>query len=305
MGSLVINGVERQLNLRPSLPDVHDYRFQAQVDASQLQDTYDISLGWAYDQALESSCTGNAQAKLFRAILKAQGMPDWQISRAMIYFNGRKLEGTTAQDSGSTIADSMAGIAKWGACSESRFPYVPGDYAHEPDASCYAEALDHQVLSYGLVGQTADAIRAALDANHPVSIGWVVYNSINSMGPDGVLPMPAGGVAGAHDTLITGCYHSRRLFICDNSWLNWGITLSGTPSRYLMPYDYVLNPQLCFELKTMTQVEGLITPPPAPPAPDELAQLYADITRILGPIDSVGIHFTHGQAWPLVIQAPR
>ncbi len=80
--------------------------------------------------------------------------------------------------------------------------------------------------------------------------------------------MPSGSVIGAHNFLVTGRYHSRRLYICDNSWSEqWGVTISGQPGRFLIPYDYIHNPQLTFEQKTMTMVEGVIVPPPAPPTP--------------------------------------
>lgn len=293
------------LNLVPSTPDQRDYKFTA-APLLALQDTYDLVAGFTYDQGQQGSCTGNAQAKLYRMLLKAQGMTDFAVSRAMIYFESRLLEGTTNQDSGSTIADSMRGMYLKGACSEDRMPYHDSDFTTAPTAAAEAEGADHQVVAYGLVGPSADYIGAALDAKHPVSAGAVLYQNFVVNTSTGIIPMPSGSVIGAHNFLITGRYHSRQLYICDNSWSEqWGITISNQPGRFLIPYAYIHNTQLTFETKTMTMVEGQIVPPPPPPPVDELQKLYEDILRILGPIDGIGIHFQKGQQWPLGIQAPQ
>ena len=268
-GVIEVDGINRVLNVTPSPPDIRDYRFAAEPPVT-LQDTYDLVAGFTYDQGQQGSCTGNAQAKIYRMLLKAQGASDWDISRAMIYYESRGLEGTTNQDSGSTLADSMRALYLYGGCSNQVMPYRDTDFTTSPSAAALQEGLNHQCLAYGIVNQSADAIGAALDAKHPVSIGFVVYQNF---APDasGVLPMPAGSALGGHNTVITGRYHSRRLYISDNSWgQNWGVTVSGQPGRFLIPYDYVHNPQITFELKDMTNVEGVIVPPPPPPPPADL-----------------------------------
>ncbi len=274
-GTIEAGGIDRVLNLVPSTPDQRDYRFAA-PELRVLQDTYDLVAGHTYDQGNEGSCTGNAQAKLFRMLLKLLGMSDWEISRAMIYYMSRVLEGTQTQDAGATIADSMRACYLYGGCSEKTMPYVAGDYARAPTQAAMAEGLDHQTLAYGLVDMSADAIGAALDAKHPVSVGFVVYSNFNPV--SGVIPMPSGSVLGGHNVLITGRYHSRRLYIIDNSWgTAWGVTISGQPGRALMPYDYIHNPQLCFEAKTMSNVEGVIVAPPAPtPVPPAARAFHYD-----------------------------
>ncbi len=275
MGTIEVDGVQRVLNVTPSPPDIRDYRFSLEPTVA-LQDTYDLVAGFTYDQGVQGSCTANAQAKIYRMLLKAQGMTDFDISRAMIYYESRRLEGTTGSDSGSTLADSMKGLNQSGACSNFAMAYRDTNFTDVPSAACYQQALDHQALAYGIVSQSADAIGAALDAKHPVSIGFVVYQNFN---PDssGVIPMPAGSALGGHNTVITGRYHSRRLFIVDNSWgTGWGTTISGQPGRALFPYDYVLNPQITFEIKAMTNVEGVIVPPPTPPPNPWTSPFHAD-----------------------------
>src|ERR1051326_1009714 len=127
------------LNVTPSPPDIRDYRFAAEPPVA-LQDTYDLVAGFTYDQGRQGSCTGNAQAKIFRMLLKAQGASDWDISRAMIYFNSRSLEGTVNQDSGSTLADSMRGLYLYGACSNQVMPYRDSDFTTAPSAAAKQDA---------------------------------------------------------------------------------------------------------------------------------------------------------------------
>lgn len=253
------------LNVTPSPPDIRDYRFQLEAPVS-LQDNYDLVAGFTYDQGIQGSCTANAQAKIFRMLLKNQGATDWDISRAMIYYESRKLMGTTNQDSGATLADSMRGMYLSGGCSNQTMPYRDTDYTTTPSQAAYNEGQNHQVLAYGIVNQTADYIGAALDAKHPVSIGFVVYQNFQP-NQAGLIPMPAGSALGGHNVVITGRKNADRLYIIDNSWSErWGVTISGQPGRAYLPYDFVHNPQITFELKTISNVEGVIVPPP-PPTP--------------------------------------
>lgn len=254
------NGQHYRVDLTPSRPDLRDWLFTPPPDLL-IPDDMDLVSGFCYDQGQEGSCTGNAQAKIFRMMLKLQGYTDYEVSRAMIYYNSRMLEGTVNQDSGSTIEDSMKAFAKWGACNEQMMPYVPGDYTRAPSAAAYAEGLNHQVLSYGIVGQTELEIGAALAMGHPISIGTSIYSNF---APDanGIIPMPSGGLEGAHDLVVSGRILSKRLYIIDNSWSQfWGIILSGTPGRAYLPFDYVHNPQITFEMRVMSNVEGVIVPP--------------------------------------------
>ncbi len=292
MTVIEVDGVQRVLNLVPSTPDVRDYRFSLEPTVA-LQDTYDLVAGFTYDQGIQGSCTANAQAKIYRMLLKAQGMTDWQISRAMVYFMSRLRAGNQNSDAGATLADSMGALTDSGGCSEQTMPYNDRVFNQAPSQTALQEGLAHQCLAYGIVSQSADAIGAALDAKHPVSIGFVVYQNFN---PDqsGIIPMPAGSALGGHNTVITGRYHSRRLFIVDNSWgTGWGTTISGQPGRALFPYDYVLNPQITFEIKAMTNVEGVIVPPPAPPTETD----YQALQRILGRVTSLQVNFSKSPPW--------
>lgn len=268
--AIEVNNIEYKLDLKPSLPSLQDWQF-VPPEGLQIPDNMDLKPWFTYDQAQEGACTGNAQAKLMRMLASIQGLQDFHPSRSWIYAISRIIEGTLSTDSGSSIADSMKGLNQYGVCSEEDFPYVAGQFAVPPPQSLYPGALDHQLLKYELVGQTQDSIGAALALNHPVSVGAVLYANFTTLPSSGIVPMPQGGVIGAHNFLLTGRILSQRVYIMDNSWgTNWGITIPGsTYGRAYIPFDYIHNPNLAFEVRTGDLVEGAPTPTPQPPTPAE------------------------------------
>src|SRR6202012_3347499 len=96
------------------------------------------------DQGQEGSCTGHGTAGVVMAEQYAQGETVVIPSRAMIYYNARIPEGTTDQDAGASVADAVAGVAKYGVCTDDEFPYVVGDFNVAPSQENYTEA-DQQV----------------------------------------------------------------------------------------------------------------------------------------------------------------
>jgi len=61
----------------------------------------------------------------------------------------------------------------------------------KPTASCYKEALDHQITSYHRI-LTLDEMRACLAAGFPFVFGFMVYESFESqaVARTGVVNMP-------------------------------------------------------------------------------------------------------------------
>lgn len=273
-GTIEVNDRQYVLNVVPSLPDVREWKLQlpsglAVADIIELDkgvgspfDAWPAWLRHAYDQYVEGSCTGNAQSKLGSITGYGQGLPAFAPSRRFIYNRSRFLEGTISSDAGSSIIDSIKGMVQFGACSEADMPYVAGQFTLMPTANQLLAALDHQVLKYETVDQTAEGIGGALALGRPVSIGFVVYDNF-APGAGNIIPMPAGSARGGHNVLIVRRYHNQRMYGIFNSWSdNWG---DGGIS--LIPYDYIHNPQLTFEMRTIDLVEGTPTPPPAPPVP--------------------------------------
>lgn len=301
------NGTDYKLNVIPSPHSFNDWQFAPTIDPASIPDEIDLKPWFSYDQGMQGSCTGHSQAKLMRLITKHQGLPDKDFSRAFIYKNSRILDGWPNNDNGSTILNSVKSLADYGACAESLMPYNQNDFVATPSQAAYNDGQNHQALKYEVVSQNIDVIRAALAQGLAVSFGFVVYDNFRPDG-NGVIPMPSGATRGAHNMCLTGGMHSQRMFIGDNSWSDfWGRSFNGSSGgRCLIPYDFILNPWITFEMRTINLIEGTPTPPP----PTRFVDGFGASLRsgrvihmwptqefpIDDPIRGVGIHYSDGFA---------
>ena len=87
-----------------------------------LPDEIDLEPGFPeppYDQLQTSSCTGNGTAGIFQYGLKAAGLPAPRPSRLLLYYDGRRFEGSQSSDSGANIRDVIKGANIFGIAPES------------------------------------------------------------------------------------------------------------------------------------------------------------------------------------------
>jgi C1A family cysteine protease len=181
-----------------------------------------------FDQGNLGSCTANAIAGGFSYALKKECGKDLVPSRLFIYYNERAMEETIASDSGAMIRDGVKSLVQLGVCPEKKWGYSDGPtkFKRKPTASCYTEALNHQLVQYQRVtAQTG--IQQALAAGFPVVAGFTVYESFESddAAKTGVIPTPSPGeqVMGGHAILIVGFDKVKRQWIVRNSWgADWG-----------------------------------------------------------------------------------
>jgi hypothetical protein len=155
-------------------------------------------------------------------------------SRAMVYYDARIPEGTTDQDSGATVRDSVAGIAKYGVCPDNEFPYSDQVFNVAPGSQAYADAKQQEALVYEAVYYPH--LNQAIASGYPIAFGFTVYESFESasVASTGIVPIPGKGeqVIGRHCVALTG-YNSSftdtigkippRTKRCRNSWgAGWG-----------------------------------------------------------------------------------
>jgi hypothetical protein len=299
-GTIDVNGTSYKLNCQPSTPDFHNWQFHLRDDLiSAPPPQIDLHPWFTYDQLAEGSCTANANIKLIRMIMKALGIPDVDLSRAMEYFDARLLEGTQTQDSGATIGDSIKALATYGVCPESEFPYIVGDYAHAPSGANYLSALNHKAQKYESVALTHDLIGTALSMGHPVSVGLGIYASFETTGANGIVPAPSGALLGGHNLLLTGwdLLNMPDYYIADNSWgPGWGATIGGCPGRCWIPRAWIENPNIAFEAATIDLVNGVPTPPP-PPGPGP-TPTPVNLSRVIANMITTDNHSISKQIWP-------
>lgn len=194
------------------------------------------------DQGNLGSCTGNAIAGQIDLIDRKRSK-QLQVSRLFIYYQERLLEGTIRYDNGAYIRDGIKACYTYGAPLESLWPYVINRFAVKPSAAAYTDALKRKVTGYQRCTNFA-AVKAALVAGNPVTVGFDVYASFEGTANTntGMMPYPntsAEDYLGGHAVCIVG-YNDNLAggrFICRNSWgTSWG-----DHGYFYMPYQVIQN----------------------------------------------------------------
>ncbi len=225
-----------------------------------------------WDQSNLGACTSHAilRASLFASAKMKK--PAQQLSRLMLYYSEREVEGTVDTDAGAAIRDGIKSLVDQGACLEPIWPYDISQFAVKPPPRAYENALQHQAIKYAAVAASLPQIKSALISGYPVVFGTPVYQS--AMGAQaaqtGIWPVPGPfeRQIGGHAITFNGFWDdSKQLIGFDNSWgPGWGQGGVGA-----LPYWFVLNGMVS-DLWIITEVESdLPTPPPTPipsPTPD-------------------------------------
>jgi hypothetical protein len=207
--------------------DARDHKFMySKTGAPRPQKLLpDPSVGLAYDQGQEGSCTANAIARVVRA-LGVCADP----SRQFIY-DGERLEEHVAltKDSGAFGRDGAKLLHKVGVCTEHTFPYTPGNMKHKPPQAAYDEAAQHRISGYRHV-YSVDGLLDALASGHMVPFGFEVPESFESdeVAHTGVLQLPKKGEksVGGHEVVACGFDLEANVIFCGNSWGDdWGMRL--------------------------------------------------------------------------------
>jgi len=209
------------------------------------------------DQRNHGACTGFGTERVVRMALKQNGKPDIDLSPLFAYFNNRMESGLpTTQDTGATIAGSIAAAKKYGLCREPYWTYTNADgYLFvKPEWYAYEDGLLHQVLDSYPVPNNPDAIRQALASGYGVTLGSTVFYQAFEYAPNGDVTMPQSNdsVAGAHNYVLDGWDDDAASGMYDfgNSWgPRWG---NGGFGR--VPYDYISR--FAFDLHAVKLVES-------------------------------------------------
>lgn len=245
----------RRYTWRPDLPDHRDLIYIPALDGTAPPAAnLSVKLPAAaapYDQKALGSCTGNGNARVAAfAHWKATGQ--WQnLSRLMIYYLERVLEGTVSEDSGAQIRDGVKALAKWGSCVETLWPYLTRKFRQKPPAPAYADAAKRLITSYHRVMSLADIKSCIGIDGFPVVFGFTCYESFegDDTARTGIIAMPKlhEKVVGGH-CMVWDAYDDRTGMLSGpNSWgTSWGDN-----GRFHMPYEYVTKRGLASDFWTV------------------------------------------------------
>ena len=304
------DGTTRPLNFSPSPPQPSDHVWHPPMGIAPFGLGPGPFLNEQYcpptdDQGQQGSCTADGGCGLYEFTGKARGQTVTDLSRAFLYYHSRVEDGQDPRnDTGSYPRTVAKVLNQRGVARERLMPYNPSRWDIAPSQQAEADAANFQLLQYARPQQNQSAMTAMFSLKQGMIGGFPIYQSFESAQAmqTGIIPVPQQGerLLGYHLTFFYDCDASYVHF--QNSW-GTGIGVNGS-GRFRMPWQLVLNPNFFTDIWTFITVEEEIVPQPVPPTPDEKAKLYADILRILGPIDGVGIHFQFGDNWPLGIQPP-
>ncbi|MTJ09773.1 C1 family peptidase [Anabaena sp. UHCC 0204] len=217
------------------------------------------------NQAGANSCTANAVVGGYEYIMNRVGQ-EIDFSRLFVYYNARLLGleyfgQTKIQDQGSSITLALMSLQEKGICHESTWSYEVTDSGKvknvniKPIFHAYNEATellnvpDFQWETPEEVPIDLYAMKHCLAEGYPFVFGLTLFKSFDQVTAKGRVPMPdlnsdsGREEHGKHAMLCVGYKDSAEVFIVRNSWgEEWG-----EDGYCYIPYEYMTNPELCFE----------------------------------------------------------
>lgn len=196
-----------------------------------------------FDQESIQSCSASAVCKHVEYHIKK-----YPVSRLFQYYNTRKISKDQHIDNGADLEDSMKAIIRFGHIPEKEYPYIEEKVCTKPPKSAYrlADLNKPAFVRPQCVNQSLHNLKKHIYAGYTINFGAFLYNTFSAKMESGyMVPMPTSKDRKicAHAMLIVGYDDSKLAFIIQNSWGNeWGDN-----GYHYMPYDYITNPDLCFD----------------------------------------------------------
>lgn len=255
----------RYLGRRPDTHDHRDRHFSAahpEAAAVQLPPSVDLrhkptpEMPPCYDQGDLSSCGGNMGAALMRFFYPNVDA----FSRLQIYYDARKYDGETHEDSGVQTRNILKALSEHGAAPETEWPYDVKKFASRPPVQAYQDAGKYKLSSYSRLTSGSNYLQC-LASGYPFCLGIELFESFDSdqLDKTGIMvpPQPSEKDIGGHDVLVVGyilnfksdplfkqsgidpALASDEVLMIRNSWgTNWSRKYRG---HFFMPLAYALD----------------------------------------------------------------
>lgn len=268
MTDLAIQTV-KHFGWKPDLPDTRDLRvsmaFAAQVPIPPVCITDPAALPAIRDQSEQGSCVGYSVRTMGMITRRAEHQMEMELAPRFIYWNARRIEGTTSEDSGCQIRDAIKGVARWGFAAERVCAYNPKNWTNPPTVIAYSSArLDMAVEYRRLDTPGVDLLtnlKAAIVRSRSFAFGFAVYENFElpSVTRTGVMLPPQGSILGGHAVCAVGYSDLKGAFLIANSWgPNWGcahpMLPKGSRGYFWFPYNLITNRDLCDDFWIVSKI---------------------------------------------------
>ena len=206
-----------------------------------------------YDQLSLNACSANAAAS-FLALSDKDDMMKCSISRLYLYFTTRWIDKKNmlpVEDQGATLRSVFTAISSYHYIDEIKYPYEIEKCDSIPPKEIFEEAITINkcpFTSYKQINQTKCSIKYALYMmQQPILFGMTVYSNFMRLTKENdvlTLPTAEDELLGAHAVCCVSFDDQSETFEILNS--HGSDVANG--GYFRMKYEYMLNPDLCFEM---------------------------------------------------------
>lgn len=252
---------------RKDNPDFRDCRMALTLPGDRPLPRKKLNISYmpqVWDQGSAGSCVGHSLACACKYDLQRQGAQNvFDPSRLFLYYNARAIAGGENSDGGAQIRDGIKGVSHFGFCNEQTWGYDIDKVTDKPSDDAYDEGKKHLAIKYARVPQSLESLLSCLASGYVIAFGFSVYEGFESdeVARTGILPMPKSHEAnvGGHAVITWGFdqdyelpWGTRGVFYVRNSW---GPEF-GLEGNFLMPFDYILNPDLASDFWNIQMVQA-------------------------------------------------
>ncbi|UJR09188.1 hypothetical protein I4U23_013436 [Adineta vaga] len=256
-----LNGIVPSKRLPRKDKLCQEFRDHKVLQADELPPKVDLrpDMTPVEDQSRIGSCTANTLAGAYEYLTKKANGRNTDVSRLFIYYNARarNKDGQAVSDTGCSMTHAIEALEQFGTCRESLWPYDISRVNVRPDSSVYEEAQNYQLEEALRVNVDLEEMKSCLAQGYPFAFGLRLYTSFDKAAKTGVVPMPSVWDGnrqsdGSHALLAVGYSDESRAFIVRNSWgEKWGDV-----GYCYIPYDYMTNPDYCFDVWSIRRLEN-------------------------------------------------
>jgi C1A family cysteine protease len=203
-----------------------------------------------WDQGQTSACTSFATCAAI-----AYHNPSLDPSRAFLYWQERSIDGTTGQDSGSSLDTAVKAAEQFGTPPEQQWPFNQQTLFAPPPQNLYQVAVNGKVTQAYTVDEITE-YKTALANGVPVIIGMQVFSFFESgdMALSGVMKMPQPNESslGGHAVCLVGYSDAQQAFLVRNSWgTDWGMN-----GYFWLPYQFAQNQQYVWDCYAIQKTQN-------------------------------------------------